>query len=71
MNIRLLETELFHAGGGWTDGHDEANSRFRNFAKAPKNQIIRKKQVSTSSVSTRSCDRFIPQNAGVSFGLRQ
>ena len=23
----------------WTDGHDEANSRFRNFANAPENRV--------------------------------
>jgi hypothetical protein len=31
MKICPVGTELFH------DGHDEANSRFRNFANAPKN----------------------------------
>ena len=34
--IRPLEAEFFHADGR-TDRHDEANSRFRNFANAPKN----------------------------------
>jgi hypothetical protein len=31
------EPEFFHADGQ-TDRHDEVNIRFRNFAKAPKNQ---------------------------------
>jgi hypothetical protein len=44
-NIKFHENpssgaELFQVGGrtdGLTDGHDEANSRFRQFSKAPKN----------------------------------
>jgi hypothetical protein len=38
MKIRQVGAELFHADG-WTDTatHDEVNSRFRNFANAPKN----------------------------------
>jgi len=47
MKIRLLGAELFHAhratngetdrrADGRTDRHDEVNSRFRNFANAPK-----------------------------------
>ena len=35
MKIRPLGAELFHAV--WTDGHDDAISRFRNFVNAPKN----------------------------------
>jgi len=35
MKIRPVGSELFHAEEQ-TDGHDEANRRFRNFAKAPK-----------------------------------
>jgi hypothetical protein len=30
MKIRPVGAELFHAEG-WTDGHDEANSRFSQF----------------------------------------
>ena len=43
MKIRPVGTKLFHTGQteGRTDGqmdrHDEANSAFRNFAKAPNN----------------------------------
>jgi hypothetical protein len=36
IKIRLVGSELFHACGR-TDIHDEANSRFSNFAKAPEN----------------------------------
>ena len=34
MKIRPVGAELFHADGR-TDGHDEAISRFRNFANVP------------------------------------
>jgi hypothetical protein len=34
MKIRPVAAELYHADGQ-TDRHDEENSRFRNFAKAP------------------------------------
>ena len=38
MKIRRVGAEVFNAGG-WTDGHDEANSRFSQFCgNAPKNQ---------------------------------
>jgi hypothetical protein len=41
MKIRRVAAELFHATGGRSDKHDEANSIvgffFRNFANAPKN----------------------------------
>ena len=36
MKIRPVGAELFHADRQ-TDGNDEADSRFRNFANAPKN----------------------------------
>jgi len=36
MKIRQVGGELFHADGR-TDRHAEANRRFRNFAKVPKN----------------------------------
>ena len=36
MKIRPVGAELFHEDGQ-TDRHDEANSRFRNLANAPKN----------------------------------
>jgi len=39
MKIRSVAAELFHADGR-TDGHDEANLTFRNFANAPKNQSV-------------------------------
>jgi hypothetical protein len=38
MKIRPVGAEMFHAdrrAEGRTDRHDEANSRFRNFANAP------------------------------------
>jgi hypothetical protein len=35
MKSRPVGAELFHADGR-TNIHDEANSRFRNFAMAPK-----------------------------------
>jgi hypothetical protein len=38
MKIRPVGAELFHADGR-TDRHDEANSRFHNFANAPKKQM--------------------------------
>jgi len=38
MKIRPVGAELFHADGQ-TDRHEEANSRFRCFAKAPKNIV--------------------------------
>jgi hypothetical protein len=38
-NIRLVGAESFHTDGQ-TDRHDEANSRFRNFACAPKKSRI-------------------------------
>ena len=41
--IRLVGTELLHSDrrtDGRTDRHDEADSHFRNFAKAPKNYVI-------------------------------
>jgi hypothetical protein len=31
MKIRPMEAELFQAGGGQTDRHDEANSRLSQF----------------------------------------
>ena len=37
MKIRAVGEELFHANGR-TDGQDEANSRFDNFANAPTNK---------------------------------
>jgi hypothetical protein len=40
VKIRQVGAELFYADGrtdGQTDRRDEANSRFRNFAKASKN----------------------------------
>jgi len=36
MKILPVGAELFHADGQ-TEKRDEANSRFRNFSKAPKN----------------------------------
>jgi len=39
MKIRAVESELFHTDGQ-TDRHDKANSRFRNFATAPKKQSL-------------------------------
>jgi len=36
MKICPAGAKLFHADGR-TDGHDKANSRFCNFAKAPEN----------------------------------
>jgi len=44
MKIRPLATELFRAGDGRTD-MTKLIVGFRNFAKAPKNQIIRKKNM--------------------------
>ena len=38
MKIRPVGSELFHAGER-SDRHDDENSRFRNFADAPKNVI--------------------------------
>ena len=35
MKISLLGAHVFHMGGR-TDRHDNGNSRFQNFAKAPK-----------------------------------
>jgi hypothetical protein len=41
MKIRPVGAELFHADGRTdTARHDEVNSRFRNFAKAPKNSAF-------------------------------
>ena len=51
MQIRPVGAELFHEDGwtdGWIDGqtdrqtdrHDEANSRLRNFAKAPNKHVV-------------------------------
>jgi hypothetical protein len=37
--MRVEEAELFHAEGR-TGRHDEANSRFSNFAHAPITQVI-------------------------------
>ena len=34
---------------GWTDGHDEANSRFLHFSSAPKNGKIGSKMEATNS----------------------
>ena len=36
IKIRSVGAELFHADGR-SGSHDEADSRFRNFSKAPKN----------------------------------
>ena len=54
MKIRPKRVVLFHAEGrknGWTDGqtdrHDEANSSFRNFSKAPKKEAKFCPQVKT------------------------
>jgi len=33
MQIRPMGAELFHTGG-WTDRHDEANSRFSKFCES-------------------------------------
>ena len=38
MKIHPVWTELFHVIRR-TDRYDKANSRFRNFAKAPKNEV--------------------------------
>jgi hypothetical protein len=38
MKIRPLGAEVFHGGLQKKDGHDEANSRFPQFAKAHTNQ---------------------------------
>ena len=38
MKIGPMGAELFHADGR-TDIHEEVNSPFRNFAKAPKKQV--------------------------------
>jgi hypothetical protein len=40
IEILLVGTELFHEDGR-TDGHDEANSLFQNFEKAPKMKRVR------------------------------
>ena len=40
MNISPVEVRLFHANGQ-TDGQDEDNGRFRNFANAPKYGCIK------------------------------
>jgi len=34
MKIHSVGTEFFHADK-WTDGHDEANSRFSQFCERP------------------------------------
>jgi hypothetical protein len=39
MEIRPVTAKFFHADGE-KDRHDEANSQFRNFANAPKNQSV-------------------------------
>jgi len=39
MKIRPATAELSHADGQ-AERHDDANSRFRNFANAPKNQHV-------------------------------
>jgi hypothetical protein len=36
MKIRQVGAEMFHAEG-WTEGHDEANSRFSQVCERPKN----------------------------------
>jgi hypothetical protein len=36
MKIHPVGTELLLADGEWMDGHDEASSRFSQFADAPK-----------------------------------
>jgi hypothetical protein len=36
MKILQVGTELFLTDGGRTDGYEEANSRFSQFANAPK-----------------------------------
>jgi hypothetical protein len=40
MKVRLVGAELFH-DDGQTDRHDEANSRFCNFAYTLKNDSLR------------------------------
>jgi hypothetical protein len=39
MKIHPVGAELFHADG-WTDRHDEANSRFSQFYDAPQKQRL-------------------------------
>jgi hypothetical protein len=55
MKIRSLGAELFHA-----DRHDEANSRFRNFANPPKNQSINDIQeiIAVTPESHETCYKF-------------
>jgi hypothetical protein len=55
MKIRPVEAELFYVDRQ-TDGHDEANSRFRNFSNMPKNVIIQKTAYSlVESNRTKDC----------------
>ena len=50
MNIRQVGAVLFHADG-WTDEHEESNSRFPKFCEsAKKNQSINAVQRNTRCV---------------------
>jgi len=43
MKIRSLGAKLFHTDGrtdGWTNGHDEGNSRFSQFCECAKNCCV-------------------------------
>ena len=55
LKVLPVEAELFHADGR-ADRHDEVNSRFRKFTKAPKN-IVNKNglHTSVSEFLTLSC----------------
>jgi hypothetical protein len=66
MTFRLVGAELFHADAwtdGWTDKHDEANSRFSQFyERAYKFYIMSTRCVSVFCLDLRtSSDYFLVQ----------
>jgi len=69
MKIRPVGAQLFHAEGR-TDGTDEANSRFFNFANAPKKKI---QHVAGSERAwvTWQADAVLPRHSGVKLAKKK
>jgi hypothetical protein len=62
MNIHSVGAQLCHVDS-WTEGHDEANSRFSNFLKALKN-INKSTENKIATVITR-------ENIMMAFNMKQ
>ena len=62
MKIRPVGAELFREDGR-TDRHDEADSRFSNFANAPTNSSLYTKGQTGNGLRPSQWDKVAPKNS--------